>query len=136
MVGSTFKIRSALLVLYQGIAFALIIFWAAWPNQIAVLIGLLFFSGLAAFTFLPVAIKMNGNGISYCGRFKLPWSDVRAVRKVNFLGLPYLLISREHGGSLWLPLYVQGASPIEVAFRKHAPPNNPIFQYADERAGT
>jgi hypothetical protein len=60
-------------------------------------------------------------------RFKrLRWEDVCSARRVNFFGLPYIVVKRHKGFPWWLPLYFENHRQIEEALLGAVPHDNPL----------
>jgi hypothetical protein len=88
-----------------------------------------FVVAVALVLFLSV-VSVSEDGIVLYLVYRLRWPQVMSVRRVSFLGLPYLHITRIRGFNWWLPLYFTGSRPIEQALAEKAPPGNPLRTYA------
>jgi hypothetical protein len=116
----------ALLVLWFGLAMAL-----TWPRLTAVIplaAELLIALGLL-FSLFTVAVDEDGVALFRVSRLR--WSQVTAVQRRAPLGLPHLVVARRNGGTVWLPLYVQGRRRLEQALAEKAPLGNPLKLYAE-----
>ena len=71
-------------------------------------------------------MDIGNNGIRLYRVNSLVWSDITNAKKVKFLGLPYILITRRKGMRWWLPLYFLGERPIEDSLKDKSPIGNPI----------
>jgi hypothetical protein len=101
----------------------------AWPH-VGMLVALTLQLVLSlAILLLLSSVTVGPEGVVLYRINRLQWSQVTAVRRVSFLGLPYLLITRAKGFRWWLPLYFSGPRPIEVALADKAPPGNPLRLY-------
>lgn len=87
-----------------------------------------FVVALAMLLLLSV-VSITHEGIVLYFVNRLGWSQVTGVRRVSFLGLPYLHITRAKGLNWWLPLYFAGPRSIEAALAEKAPPGNPLRTY-------
>jgi hypothetical protein len=83
-----------------------------------------------ALVLLLSVVSVSEDGIVLYLVNRLRWQQVTGVRRVSFLGLPYLYITRVRGFNWWLPLYFTGCRPIERALAEKAPPGNPLRTYA------
>lgn len=102
----------------------------AWPHVYFMLALVACLAVAQFFMLLLSIISVTDEGIVLYRVNRLEWSQVKAVRRVSFLGLPYLLINRFNGYPWWLPLYFSGARPIEAALADRAPLDSPFHTYA------
>lgn len=107
----------------------------AWPHPSQLALALSFVAFTIAVLGLPVVLSVTGEGLVWSGFSKLPWSQIKSVRRVSLLGLPYLIVSRTRGFRWWLPLYVRGPVSFESAVAKLAPHENPLYAYVSIGSG-
>ncbi len=99
---------------YEHVALALF-------NLTVAMVGIWFLSSISVSSEGVILYKIN----------RLKWEDIKSVRRISLLGLPYILIKRHKGFSWWLPLYYEGKRNIEVALRSNAPVGNPLRDNVD-----
>lgn len=72
------------------------------------------------------AVTISREGIVLY-RFKsLKWEEVHSARRVNFFGLPYIVVKRHKGLPWWLPLYFENHRRIEEALVGSVPHDHPL----------
>ena len=79
-------------------------------------------------------VSISESGLVLYRLNRLKWEDVIGARKVQLLGLPYILIKRKKGFSWWLPLYFCGARNIDEAIAVKVPQGNPIREALDAKS--
>jgi hypothetical protein len=97
-------------------------FWAFGSFTLTAFLAVaLTIAGVLAFIWIHSVITIDRVGVTLYRVNKLIWSDISSTKCVNFLGLPYLRISRKKGIPFWLPLYFEGPKPIDEVLLAYTP---------------
>jgi hypothetical protein len=64
------------------------------------------------------------------------WEEVVGVKRLSFLGLPYLLVRRTLGVPWFVPLYVTGARSLVESLVARAPPDTEFATALQRLAST
>ena len=65
--------------------------------------------------------------------FDLPWSDIDAIRPINFGGLRYIRIaSKNDNRVMWLPLFLNHMKEFHKLVVQYTEPGNPLAQYLND----
>jgi len=74
--------------------------------------------------------------------FKVSWADIIAVKPINMLGYPYLLLSTPTYKAkwweprYWIPLILSDMAGFRMAVIQYADPDNPLRRYLESRSYT
>ena len=61
----------------------------------------------------------------------LRWNEVTHIRPRRILNLRYLVLHRERGAPLWLPLFLRDVQGFLEAVHQHAPDHHPLRAVLD-----
>ena len=109
--------------LVLGFAVAAYGLYAASSSGASVLIGLfvLLVVGAAVGWYFGV-VQVSESGFVLYRTNRARWEEVAGVKRLSFLGLPYLLVRRTLGLSWFVPLYVTGPRSLVESLVARAPP--------------
>lgn len=107
------------------------VFWIASDNVVFFLIVLALFVFAECLTFLLCTITVSSIGIVLFRVNRASWQDFTAVKRISSFGMPYLLVERRKGHRWRIPLYLAKLGGFHRALASHAPPGNPLREYAD-----
>jgi hypothetical protein len=105
--------------------------WLAWPHfsmLLVVAVGIFMF---VALLLLVGTIEVSDRGLVLYRVNRVTWSEITAVKRTSFLGLPYLFVFRTRGFRWSLPLYIRRVDAFKAALLSRAPLGHPLRNYAE-----
>ncbi len=78
------------------------------------------------YVWFMTSLEISNEGMRLYRVNTMKWNEALSAETINLFGLKHLRVTRIKGMIWWIPLYLKGHQPIEVALKEKAPAGNPI----------